>query len=98
MYVLSSGNVLNTVRTNGIGLPALGLCDQIEDYQEWDDHGDHYQWVKDGDRICMQPRKEDSDKHWNSPDGLCFAAKELEDGARLRLAKDGTGNPIDWAF
>lgn len=74
--------------------PVLGLCEQA-DQTDFDNKYIH-QWVRDGDRICMQPKKTDS-SYPTSPDGLCLSAKELADGAPIGLAKDFTGSPVDWS-
>lgn len=55
------------------------------------------EWAKDGDRICMEPAKED-DMYPTSPAGLCFSAKSLSDGAEINVAKDFTGNPVHWVL
>lgn len=52
-------------------------------------------WVKDGDRICMSPKKE-GDTSVLGPNGLCFSAKDFTAGVEIDLATDATGKPIAW--
>lgn len=52
-------------------------------------------WVKDGDNICMDPKKE-GDTSALGPAGLCFSVKDLVAGTVIDLAKDFTGKPVAW--